>query len=420
MTTPTDTNDHVGAAQPEILARRAATRLRNLLRLNSVFSTVTGAVGLIVAGPIAAFLGVDQIWLVRLLGAGLLGFAAATFAVSGTRTSVLRRWSQVISLNDLGWVAGTVIVIAAGWFSTQGATAMGLIGIIVLVLGVSQMRAQRRLTAAAAGTAADLNEFPPVEILQVSTASANTAEQLWPIMTDHDLYARLALNLKAAEGLSPNGPGFERTCTDTIGRTWSETCTLWDPGRRFDVNVDISNYPYPLQLVQGSWQVEPAAPSGSTIGMTFAIQPEPGPYGRVFVPAMHLSFKPILRRITKGWQRRQPGVNGHCDRLTLGRNGRYRSQVARPASPRTKATESSSGRRPITTRVDAPSTRSTIRGSPRSSSSRPGIASWLSSSAASRPEIGWTASSTRSDRPMTATTRCASVVCEPIVDSATG
>ncbi len=303
MTPPADVTEYVGAAQPEIDARRAATKLRNLLRLNSEFSIVTGAVGLIAAGPVAEFLGVDQVWIIRLLGAGLLGFATAVFAVSGTRTTVLQRWSQIISINDLVWVAGTIAVIGLGWLSTRGSIAMGLIGLIVLELGVSQMRARSRLAAAAAETDSELDEFPPVEILRISQASANTAEQLWPVMIDHELYAKLALNLKAAEGLGPDGLGFERACTDTIGRTWSETCTLWDPGRRFDVNVDISDYPYPLQLVQGSWQVEPAAASGSTIGMTFAIQPEPGLIGRLFVPAMHLFFKPILRRITKGWQR---------------------------------------------------------------------------------------------------------------------
>jgi hypothetical protein len=37
--------------------------------------------------------------------------------------------------------------------------------------------------------------------------------------------------------------------------------------------------------------------------MRFAIQPKPGLYGRLFVPSMHLTFTPILKRIAKGWQR---------------------------------------------------------------------------------------------------------------------
>lgn len=132
------------------------------------------------------------------------------------------------------------------------------------------------------------------------------SDRLWPVMTDHALYAKLALNLTAATGLTPNGPGFERTCSDTRGRSWSETCTLWQPGRRYDVAVDTTaeDYPYPLQTLLGSWAVEPVdgqTPSASSVTMLFAIQPKPGLLGRLFVPLMHLSFGPVLRRIVRGW-----------------------------------------------------------------------------------------------------------------------
>ena len=98
-------------------------------------------------------------------------------------------------------------------------------------------------------------------------------------------------------------PAFQRSCTDASGRSWSETCTLWEPGRRFDVDVDTSDYPYPLAQMQGSWRVEPADPNGSTVGMTFAFQPTPGIRGRPLVAVMHLTFPPILKRIVRGWIR---------------------------------------------------------------------------------------------------------------------
>jgi len=116
-------------------------------------------------------------------------------------------------------------------------------------------------------------------------------------------YAKLALNLKAATNVTPNGPGFERTCTDGMGRTWSETCTLWKPGHRFDVDINIDDYPYPLQLVQGSWRVDELTSDKSTVAMTFAFQPDRGLYGRVFLPMMHVLFPPILKRIAEGWER---------------------------------------------------------------------------------------------------------------------
>ncbi|MEE9414824.1 MAG: SRPBCC family protein [Acidimicrobiales bacterium] len=298
----TETVTYLSAPVAEVMARRQATKLRNLMRLNSEFSIVTGLIGLIGAGRVAELFDVEQVWVIRLLAAGLIGFAGIVFAVSGMRTSRLRKWSQIVSLNDFGWVFGTVVVIALGQLSAAGALVMGTTGIVVLLFGAAQLRARARLIEAIALTQADLDEVPPVEILEFSRPSSSTAEESWPIMTNHSLYAKLALNLKAAESVTPNGPGFERTCTDSLGRTWAETCTLWEAGRRFDVNVDISDYPYPLQVVQGSWRVDPAESATSAIGMRFAIRPKPGLYGRVFVPAMHLTFTPILKRIAKGWQ----------------------------------------------------------------------------------------------------------------------
>ena len=299
----TDPTLYLSAPVAEVEARRAATKLRNLLRINSEFSLVTGTIGLVAALPIASLFAVDQVWIIRALGAGLMGFAAVVFLVSGTKTSTLRTWGQIISLNDLGWVLGTLAVIAVGWMSSAGVLVMGLTGLVVFVLAIAQMRARSRLIALLVASEATSNESPPVEILEFTRSSSSSMVELWPIMTDHSLYGELALNLKAVQSITPDGPGFERACTDSLGRTWSETCTLWEGGRRFDIDVDISDYPYPLQVVQGSWRVDPGQQSASDIGMRFAIQPKPGLYGRLVVPSMHLTFTPILKRIAKGWQK---------------------------------------------------------------------------------------------------------------------
>lgn len=303
MSTSTDTDrSFVGAIQSEVDARRAVTRLRNLLRVNAAFSTVTGLVAFVAGGPVADLVGVDQVWVVRALGAGLAGFAGAVFVVSGLRTSLLRPASLVVSIGDLGWVAGTVAVFALGWLSGSGVAVMAATGVVVLGLGLSQLRARAAAAqAVAASVDVDFDEVPPVEVVSFDRPAAVTAEQLWPVMIDHGLYAKLALNLKAAQGLTPDGLGFQRSCTDAAGRSWSETCTLWEPGRRFDVDVDTSDYPYPLAKMQGSWRVEPAGQDGSTVGMTFAFQPTPGIRGRFFVALMHLGFPPILKRIVRGW-----------------------------------------------------------------------------------------------------------------------
>lgn len=128
-------------------AQQSASQLRTIMRANAAFSTITGIVGLLAGGPVAEFLEVDQVWFIRLLGAGLLGFAGFTFTISRSGWSVLRTWSQIISFNDLGWVAGTILVIAMDWLSTKGAIVMGLIAIGVLDFGLLQLRARSRANA---------------------------------------------------------------------------------------------------------------------------------------------------------------------------------------------------------------------------------------------------------------------------------
>jgi len=301
--TNSDTKKYLEAPEPEIAARRAATKLRNVLRLNVELSIVTGIAGLAAGGPIADLLGVEQVWLIRLLGGGLLAFALGVFIVAGSRTRTLQTWAAEISIADLGWVVATAVIIGLGWLSTAGAIVMAVVAAMVLALSVAQIRFRSRLVAAVAETDAGLDEFPPIEIHTLNREIDGTPSQLWPVISDHALYAELALNLKAAENVTPNGPGFERTCTDSLGRTWSETCTLWDPGHRFDIDIRIDEYPYPLQMVQGSWSVAEATRGTSNVAMVFAFQPNRGMYGRTFLPVLHLMFPSILKRIAKGWER---------------------------------------------------------------------------------------------------------------------
>jgi hypothetical protein len=129
---------------------RAEATLRKALLANTGFSVVTGLIGLIFGGPVADALGVDQVWLIRLLSVGLLGFAGVVFLVANSSQPVLQRWSQEISLGDFGWVAGTIVVIALGWLSTSGAIIMAAVGLAVLGLGLAQFQFRRDMIAAAA------------------------------------------------------------------------------------------------------------------------------------------------------------------------------------------------------------------------------------------------------------------------------
>ena len=108
--------------------------------------------------------------------------------------------------------------------------------------------------------------------------------------------------------LGGEGAGTQRRCYDTLGRGWNETCTLWDEGRQFAVDVDTSDYPYPLRTMRGRWAVEPDG-DRSTVSMDFEFVPRSGVLGGVFVATMLLAFKPVVRRILRGWERELTAVH---------------------------------------------------------------------------------------------------------------
>jgi hypothetical protein len=123
-------------APPE--TSNAESTLRKVLLANTELSVTTGLAGLIFGGPVAEALGVDQVWLIRMLGAGLLGFAVMVFLIARSPQPMLQRWSREISQADVGWVLGTIAVILLGWLSTSGAIIMAVIASAVLGLGIAQ------------------------------------------------------------------------------------------------------------------------------------------------------------------------------------------------------------------------------------------------------------------------------------------
>lgn len=235
-------------------ARRSAQRLRNILRLNAATSMVTGLVMTIAPSAVDRILGTGQPGWVRVVGLGLFVFAVEVAVVAGSRTSRLTRWSPMIIAADTAWVATSVATTAAGWFAPQGAALAAATAGMVATFAVLQWRHYARLRHA---SSTEIEEQPPIEITAFATTIVAPTDQVWLVITDHDLYGRLAPNLSAVQATGPDGPGLTRTCTSRNGQEWHETCTLWDNGHRYEVAVDTSSYPYPLTQMRGAWYVEP-------------------------------------------------------------------------------------------------------------------------------------------------------------------
>ena len=277
----------------------ATQRLRAAVRANAAFSGVSGLAMMIAAPFVAQSWGLGPAWLFAAIGAGVLGFAALVSRVSVQPRSALRRQAILVTAADVAWVAASGAVLAFGAPTQSGAVAVTVVAAIVALAALAQISGLVRSRTDDA--LADL------EVVEATRTMAGAPEEIWPLLVDHDLYGRLAPNLSSVEVISDPGQPLRRRCTNTTGNGWEETCSLWEEGRRFAVEVDTSDYPYPLRVMRGLWQVDPH-PRGALVTMRFAYQADPTVYGGLFGLVFGSVSPVVLRRIFTGWQNQLTGA----------------------------------------------------------------------------------------------------------------
>ncbi len=99
------------------------------------------------------------------------------------------------------------------------------------------------------------------ELLAVSRDYPQPADELWPVVADLDGYARHVTGLESTPLISGDGLGAIRECNTTTSQNWSERVSVWEPRRRYEIEVDTATYPTPLRQLfrrfTGIWEIEP-------------------------------------------------------------------------------------------------------------------------------------------------------------------
>jgi hypothetical protein len=158
----------------------------------------------------------NAVWY-RVIGLGLLAFAAGVAAVAGSRMSRLLRWTPLISAGDALWVIASVATALLGWYSAPGIVCVIAVAAVVGGLGLRQAVSTRRTRALVGTRVGSLDEAPPVEVVHVERVVSGDLPVAWQVITDHDLYGRLAPNLSGVRVNDGNGPDLTRTCTNRKG-----------------------------------------------------------------------------------------------------------------------------------------------------------------------------------------------------------
>ncbi len=128
-------------------------RLQLVLKANATTSGLGGLIGLVAAGFLSDWMGVDHVVLTAAVSAGLIVFAALVVHASSTTERAVQL-TPLISMGDVAWVAATVVVVASGTLSTGGNVLAALIGLMVLDFACLQLWFRTRATQGQVAVAA--------------------------------------------------------------------------------------------------------------------------------------------------------------------------------------------------------------------------------------------------------------------------
>jgi ribosome-associated toxin RatA of RatAB toxin-antitoxin module len=127
-------------------------------------------------------------------------------------------------------------------------------------------------------------------------------ERTWGVVSDAANLANHAPNLSETEVLGGTGKGMVRRCYNNRGSGWNETCTLWRPGHRYTMEVDTSDYPYPLTQMRGTWEVRDQG-EGTLLRLRYDYEMKYGPLGSVLAVLMRPAFARTCRKMLDNYER---------------------------------------------------------------------------------------------------------------------
>ncbi len=120
--------------------------LQKYLSINGVFSALSGTALVIGASRWSGFFEVDGDYIFTLIGALLLGFSAFVLTVA-QRRHTNKFYTGIITLLDIGWVLGSVIILTLNLFdlSSRGRMAILVVALWIGFLAAMQMKYRKDL-----------------------------------------------------------------------------------------------------------------------------------------------------------------------------------------------------------------------------------------------------------------------------------
>jgi len=268
--------------------------LNRALTANFLTSLLSGILLIVFQGQVAQLFGVAPHVVFPILGVGLLLFALSIAIEIKKQRALAILW---ISIQDALWVIASAVVLiwqpwpisATGYWIIDGMALLVLLFCIFQIKGLAQMNIR--------------NGAKVLTFKRIINASQ---EKTWQMITRFEEFHLVAPNIDAVKVLSSQtqGTGMVRACSHGQ-KSWQETCTLWEEGRRyaFEVDTKAPDYPFPFASLKGTWELRSINAQQTEILMEFEVVYKKKIHQALLHPIAQWQYRKVGETLLDNWQK---------------------------------------------------------------------------------------------------------------------
>ncbi len=269
-------------------------RLQKSLRVNAIFSVMSGIILIAFNKQIANAFGVTSTKIFWIIGIVLIGFAGTIIFEIKKQRPVAVLW---IIVQDYIWVIGSFLLIIINPFeiTKAGNSSIAVIALIVLFMGINQSKALAQVDS---GTQKGIKHVKYERIVKANK------KEVWKAISDVANYHQVAPNIDDVKIISGEGKGMVRSCSHGKN-SWTETCSMWveEKSYSFEVNTKALNYPYPFKFLKGTWEVQEIDTNTTKIVLLFDFQYKHKYQNWLLHPILKGKFSKTAEELLNNWQK---------------------------------------------------------------------------------------------------------------------
>jgi ribosome-associated toxin RatA of RatAB toxin-antitoxin module len=267
--------------------------LQKALRINALFSGISGLSLCFLHQSFADIFNTTNTTVFWSVGIALIFFAGTIVYEINRQHPIAVLW---IITQDILWVIGSAVLVGTDIFtlSSSGNSSITIVALIVLWMAWNQGKALARI---------DSTQYGRKQLRFERTVIA-TKQNVWKLIADVGNYHKVAPNIDTSKIISGKHEGMIRRCSHA-NDSWTETCTLWQEEEKYSflVNTTAPDYPYPLQFLQGTWEVNEISPTTTSIVLLFEFQYNHSFQNWLIHPFLRINFLKVVEELLTNWQR---------------------------------------------------------------------------------------------------------------------